>query len=109
MSRPVLLVAGGSRGIGAATAKLAGKAGYDVAVNYNSNSNAAASVVAAVKAAGGKAIALQGEWQFRTGDDLAWAKPQVDEARASVAKGNVVSGEDYLKRLAAKTAALKSA
>ena len=42
-------------------------------------------------------------------DDLAWAKPQVDEARASVAKGNVVSGEDYLKRLAAKTAALKSA
>ena len=43
------------------------------------------------------------------GDDLAWAKPQVDEARASVAKGHVVSGEDYLKRLAAKAAALKSA
>ena len=61
MSRPVLLVAGGSRGIGAATAKLAGKAGYDVAVNYNSNSNAAAGVVDAVKAAGGKAIALQGD------------------------------------------------
>ncbi|MDO8876832.1 MAG: SDR family oxidoreductase [Pseudolabrys sp.] len=61
MSRPVLLVAGGSRGIGAATAKLAGTAGYDVAVNYNSNSNAAAGVVAAVKAAGGRAIALQGD------------------------------------------------
>ena len=61
MSRPVLLVAGGSRGIGAATAKLAGKAGYDVAVNYNSNSNAAAGVVDAVKAAGGRAIALQGD------------------------------------------------
>jgi NAD(P)-dependent dehydrogenase (short-subunit alcohol dehydrogenase family) len=61
MSRPVLLVAGGSRGIGAATAKLAGKAGYDVAVNYNSNSNAAAGVVDVVKAAGGKSIALQGD------------------------------------------------
>ncbi|MGB8183624.1 MAG: NAD(P)-dependent oxidoreductase, partial [Pseudolabrys sp.] len=34
MSRPVLLIAGGSRGIGAATAKLAGARGYDVAVNY---------------------------------------------------------------------------
>jgi NAD(P)-dependent dehydrogenase (short-subunit alcohol dehydrogenase family) len=60
MSRPVLLIAGGSRGIGAATAKLAGAAGYDVAVNYNSNANAAAAVVAAVKAAGGRAVALQG-------------------------------------------------
>jgi NAD(P)-dependent dehydrogenase (short-subunit alcohol dehydrogenase family) len=61
MSRPVLLVAGGSRGIGAATAKLAGAKGYDVAVNYNSNANAAAGVVAAVKASGGKAVALQGD------------------------------------------------
>jgi hypothetical protein len=42
-------------------------------------------------------------------DDLTWAKPQVDEARASVASGNVVSGEDYLKRIAAKAAKLKSA
>jgi NAD(P)-dependent dehydrogenase (short-subunit alcohol dehydrogenase family) len=60
MSRPVLLIAGGSRGIGAATARLAGAAGYDVAVNYNSNANAAAAVVGAVKASGGKAVALQG-------------------------------------------------
>ena len=39
---PVLLIAGGSRGIGAATARLAGARGYDVAVNYKSNANAAA-------------------------------------------------------------------
>ncbi|HEY6833716.1 MAG TPA: SDR family oxidoreductase, partial [Pseudolabrys sp.] len=51
---------GGSRGIGAATARLAGEGGYDVAVNYNTNANAAASVVSAVKDAGGKAIAIQG-------------------------------------------------
>ena len=66
MSRPVLLIAGGSRGIGASTAKLAGARGYDVAVNYKSNSNAAAGVVAAVKAAGGKAVAIQGDMAIET-------------------------------------------
>jgi NAD(P)-dependent dehydrogenase (short-subunit alcohol dehydrogenase family) len=60
MPRPVLLIAGGSRGIGAATARLAAEQGYDVAVNYNTNANAAASVVASVKNAGGKAVAIQG-------------------------------------------------
>jgi len=64
MSRPVLLIAGGSRGIGAATAKLAGARGYDVAVNYKNNSNAAAGIVDAVKKAGGKAIAVQGDMAF---------------------------------------------
>lgn len=61
MSRPVLLVAGGSRGIGAAIAKLAGKSGYDVAVNYHSNSNAAASVVKDIEAFGARAVAIQGD------------------------------------------------
>ena len=32
-------------------------------------------------------------------DDLAWAKPYVDQARASVAHGNVLSGEEYFERL----------
>ena len=58
---PVLLIAGGSRGIGAATAKLAAAAGYDVAVNYKSNAKAADAVVAAVNAAGRKAVAIQGD------------------------------------------------
>jgi NAD(P)-dependent dehydrogenase (short-subunit alcohol dehydrogenase family) len=61
MPRPVLLIAGGSRGIGAATARFAGARGYDVAVNYKSNAKAAASVVDAVKAAGGKAVAIPGD------------------------------------------------
>ena len=43
------------------TARLAGARGYDVAVNYHSNSNAAAKVVEAVKAGGGKAVAMQGD------------------------------------------------
>jgi NAD(P)-dependent dehydrogenase (short-subunit alcohol dehydrogenase family) len=61
MPRPVLLIAGGSRGIGASTAKLAAAGGYDVAINYKSNSNAAASVVEAVKKSGGKAVAIAGD------------------------------------------------
>ena len=61
MSRPVLLIAGGSRGIGASTCKLAGERGYDVAVNYKINTEAADEVVDAVRAAGGKAIAIQGD------------------------------------------------
>jgi NAD(P)-dependent dehydrogenase (short-subunit alcohol dehydrogenase family) len=58
---PVLLVAGGSRGIGAATAKRAGGRGYDVAVNYKSNAKAANEVVAAVQGAGRRAVALSGD------------------------------------------------
>ena len=50
MTRPVLLIAGGSRGIGASTAKLAAARGYDVAINYKSNRKAADEVAAAVTA-----------------------------------------------------------
>ncbi len=61
MSRPVLLVTGGSRGIGAAICVMAAQRGYDVAVNYQSHADAAAKVVAACEAAGAKAVALQGD------------------------------------------------
>ena len=61
MARPVLLIAGGSRGIGAATARLAGERGYDVAINYVRNAKAAAEVAEAVKKSGGKAVTLQGD------------------------------------------------
>lgn len=60
-TRPVLLVTGGSRGIGAAISVMAAGRGYDVAVNYQRDAAAAASVVAACKAAGASAVALQGD------------------------------------------------
>jgi antitoxin ParD1/3/4 len=41
-------------------------------------------------------------------DDLAWAKPHIEQARASVARGDVLSGEEYFKRLDGKLAALRS-
>lgn len=42
-------------------------------------------------------------------DDLAWARPYVDEARASVARGDVSHGETVLARLREKILRLKSA
>jgi len=57
----VLLVTGGSRGIGAATALLAAQQGYAVAVNYTANSLAADAVVRQIRAGGGQAVAVQAD------------------------------------------------
>jgi len=57
----VLLVTGGSRGIGAAIVKLASSRGYDIAINYLSDSAAAETVAKAARAAGRRAITIQGD------------------------------------------------
>lgn len=57
----VVLVTGGSRGIGAATALLAAQQGYAVAVNYTANSLAADEVVRQIRARGGQAVAVQAD------------------------------------------------
>jgi NAD(P)-dependent dehydrogenase (short-subunit alcohol dehydrogenase family) len=59
--QPIVLITGGSRGIGAATALLAAKAGYAVAVNYRDNAEAANLVVQQIEAAGGTAMAVQAD------------------------------------------------
>lgn len=61
MVERVVLVTGGSRGIGAATARLAAQRGWSVAVNYTSNEAAAQQVVQAVREAGRRAIAVQAD------------------------------------------------
>lgn len=56
--RRILVVTGGSRGIGAETAKLAAERGFAVCVNYRRNRTAADAVVAEIAARGGTALAL---------------------------------------------------
>ncbi|MBZ9700357.1 MULTISPECIES: SDR family oxidoreductase [unclassified Mesorhizobium] len=60
-TQKVLLVTGGSRGIGAAICRLGSKAGYRVAVNYTSHQTAAEALVGEIKAAGGEAFAVRGD------------------------------------------------
>ncbi len=57
----VLIVTGGSRGIGAAVARLAAAQGYRVCLSYLKNCQAADEVVAAIRAQGGTAIAVQAD------------------------------------------------
>jgi NAD(P)-dependent dehydrogenase (short-subunit alcohol dehydrogenase family) len=58
MPQPIILITGASRGIGAATALLAGTRGYAVCVNYVHNRAAAEAVVDAIVQGGGRAIAV---------------------------------------------------
>ena len=59
-----VIITGASRGIGAATARLAAARGYAVCVNYRERREAAEAVVADITAAGGRAIAVQADVSF---------------------------------------------
>jgi NAD(P)-dependent dehydrogenase (short-subunit alcohol dehydrogenase family) len=58
---PIVLVTGGSRGIGAATARLAAARGYAVAINYVARAAAAREVAEEIERAGGRAMVVQGD------------------------------------------------
>ncbi len=58
---PLILITGGSRGVGAATARLAAEQGYDVAISYVSNESAAHDVAAQIEAHGRRALAVRAD------------------------------------------------
>lgn len=60
-TRPIALVTGGSRGIGRACALALAEAGFEIALNYVNNSEAAHEVLNAIEAAGGTGRAFQGD------------------------------------------------
>src|SRR5688572_18580661 len=79
----VMVVTGGARGIGAATARLAAKRGYAVAVNYRSEAASAARVVEAIVAEGGTALAIAAD--VSRGSEVEQLFRCVDESLGTVA------------------------
>ena len=61
MAQPIMLITGGSRGIGAATALMAAERGWQVAISYLGNASAADAVVAQIRTNGGNALAVQAD------------------------------------------------
>ena len=59
--KKILIVTGGSRGIGASIATKAAKMGYSVCVNYRKNSEQANQIVEEINSKGGEAIAVQAD------------------------------------------------
>lgn len=82
VSDHVALVTGGSRGIGAATARLLAEAGYRVCVNYRSDKGAAESIVRKLGAAGATVIAVQAD--VASEDDVVRLFREVDDRLGSV-------------------------
>lgn len=80
--KKVLLITGGSRGIGAATARLAAQSGYVVCISYLRNKAAASAVVDEIRRAGGEAIAFAAD----VSDEAQVIRlfEQIDEALGSV-------------------------
>lgn len=61
MEKPIILITGGGRGIGAATAKLAAQSGYNVMINYRSDKAAAEALADQIRLDGGSAHCLQAD------------------------------------------------
>jgi NAD(P)-dependent dehydrogenase (short-subunit alcohol dehydrogenase family) len=65
--KPIILITGGGRGIGAATAKLAAQRGYAVCVNYLRDQASAEAIAEEIRANAGRALAIQGDVSTETG------------------------------------------
>lgn len=78
----VIVITGGSRGIGAATARLAAKRGYAVCVNYLQNQPAANAVIHDIESSGGQAIAVAADVSSET--DVVGLFKTVDEQLGTV-------------------------
>ncbi len=106
--RQVMVVTGGARGIGAATALMGARQGYAVCVNYRENRAAADAVVGAIRAGGGSAIAVQGDVSREA--EVAALFDAVDEALGTVtALVNNAGSTGRASRLdAADTATLRA-
>lgn len=104
-----ILVTGGSRGIGRATALRACSLGWSVGVGYRENRTAAESVVAAIEATGGRAVAVRGDVAREVGvlDMFAATEEALGRLDGVVVNAGIVApplplaemGEERLRRM----------
>jgi NAD(P)-dependent dehydrogenase (short-subunit alcohol dehydrogenase family) len=81
----VVLITGGSRGLGAATAEAFAERGADVAISYAASAGKAEAVIAKLKAKGARAIAIKSDQS-----DLSSAKPLIDSVIAEFGKLDIL-------------------
>ena len=84
----VMLVTGGSRGIGAAVARMGGERGYAVLINYRERADLAAQVVEAIRADGGRASAVQADVAIEADVDRLFAACDAEFGRPTVLVNN---------------------
>jgi NAD(P)-dependent dehydrogenase (short-subunit alcohol dehydrogenase family) len=83
-----MLITGGGRGIGAATARLAAARGYSVAVNYLKDERAANAVVSEIRASGGSAVAIRADVSHEADVERLFREAERDLAPVSVLVNN---------------------
>jgi NAD(P)-dependent dehydrogenase (short-subunit alcohol dehydrogenase family) len=90
----VVVITGGSRGIGAATARLVAARGFSVAVNYATGEAEAAEVVRAIREKSGKAVAIRGDlgWESDIVQLFAEAERELGPLRGLVNNAGVTGG-----------------
>ncbi|WP_297580319.1 SDR family oxidoreductase [Roseibium sp.] len=97
VEKTVVLVTGGSRGIGAAVCRKLAGLGHTVLVNYANNSSAAQSVVHDIEAVGGQAVAVQGDVQHEA--DILKLFGEVDRLGRLVGLVNNAGVVDHAQRV----------
>lgn len=103
-TRKVVLITGGSRGIGAATARLAAREGYAVAVSYAREAAAAQAVVSEIEAAGGEAFATHADIAFEADvvDLFAAVENRFGRLDALVSNAGIVDTKQRIDEMSAE-------
>ncbi|WP_428410346.1 SDR family oxidoreductase [Hyphococcus sp.] len=93
-SAPLILVTGGSRGIGAATALAAAREGYDVALTYASNKDAAEKVATGIRKLGRRAFAIKADTAMEDDIDRLFQETDSIGSLAAVVYNSAITGKN---------------